>query len=263
MAAVDLGLVAVESAARSLPAGRNGSAGDEGQALRLELARELHDQVAQSLTTMLIRMEHFKAEQRGRVGVQLEVAKLQQTTREVLNGVRQILMDLRDQPSVTLDLGARLREQILPDFEARTAISTMVRISPRWPDVIASPAAKQLLGIIQETLNNIHLHSGARRIGVYLLARGEDELVVLVKDDGRGFRLPRGSELSGLGLLGIRERALLLGGNLSLSSEPGRGSTLRVTVPRRNLVQEDLAGTDQPASSLSATLPSGITWGPT
>jgi two-component system sensor histidine kinase UhpB len=219
--------------------------------------------VAQSLTTMLSRLEQFKGEQRGRVGVQLEIIKLQQTTRDVLNGVRQILMDLRDQPSVMLDLGSRLRDELAPAFEARTGITITVRVSPRWPEVISSAAARQLLGIINETLNNIHLHSGARSIGVYLLARGEDELVVLVKDDGRGFRPSSDSRQSGLGLLGIKERALLLGGNLTVSSQPGRGSTLRVTVPRRLLTQEQPGGPDQPEPSLKATLPSGITWGPT
>lgn len=229
-----LSIIAMDPLARGLAVDRAAWAASGDDSLRVELARELHDQVAQSLTTMLIRLEHFKAEQAGRAGVQLEILKLQQDTRDTLQGIRGILKDLRGQPQLDPDFAERLRCDVAAPFERRSGIKTSVRVSRDWPSVLGGHASRHLMRIIQEAINNVQLHSGATRIGIYLLSRPGGEVMVVVKDNGRG--LGDWVDSAGLGLLGIRERVVLIGGRLVIVSRPGKGMTIRVAVSRERLL---------------------------
>ena len=102
-----------------------------------------------------------------------------------------------------------------------------------WPSSIRSVAAKQLLRIIREAVNNARLHGGAGSVWVSLLA--EDDLArVTILDDGRGLD-PYYAEGPGLGILGMRERALLLGGSVTVERAPGKGTMVRLDFPRTAL----------------------------
>lgn len=198
------------------------------------VARELHDQVVQTLTTALLDMERFKVQQFGRQGVQSELALLQDAIRGALNQIRALLNDLRDQPLAEADFVESVRNGLVTVFERRTGIEVTLSVSPSWPSVLSARAAMNLHRAIQEALNNVMLHAGATAVQVKLDVSSDGEAIVSIEDDGRGLE-ERRHERSLQGLLGMTERAVLLGGRLSINSEPGRGTTVRLMVPAAGL----------------------------
>ena len=215
--------VLVESLARSIEA-----------EVKSFVARELHDQVVQTLTTTLLDMERFKAEQFGRSGVQTELALLQDAIRSALNQIRNLLYDLRDHPSADADFVESVQDSLIAVFERRTGIRVTLSVAPSWPAVLSPRAAMNLHRAIQEALNNVMLHAGAGAVHIKLDVSSDGEAVVAIEDDGRGLaEHPRHGGPQGL--LGMTERAVLLGGKLSISSEPGKGTTVRLMVPAAGL----------------------------
>jgi signal transduction histidine kinase len=198
------------------------------------VARELHDQVVQTLTTTLLDMERFKAEQFGRSGVQNELALLQDAIRGALNQIRNLLYDLRDQPSADTDFVESVQEGLIAVFERRTGIKVTLSVAPAWPAVLSPRAAMNLHRAIQEALNNVMLHAGAGAVHIKLEVNPDGEAVVAIEDDGHGL-VERPRDGGPQGLLGMTERAVLLGGKLSISSEPGKGTTVRLMVPATGL----------------------------
>lgn len=198
------------------------------------VARELHDQVVQTLTTALLDMERFKAQQVGRSEVQNELGLLQDAIRGALNQIRTLLYDLRDQPSADADFVESVRHGLIAVFERRTGINVTLSVAPSWPAVLSPRAALNLHRAIQEALNNVMLHSGAGAVHVKLDVGDDGEAVVAIEDDGRGLE-ERPADTRPHGILGMTERAVLLGGKLSISSEPGRGTTVRLMVPAAGL----------------------------
>jgi two-component system, NarL family, sensor histidine kinase UhpB len=199
------------------------------------VARELHDQVVQTLTTMLLDMESFKAEQSGHLSVQDEVSILQDSVRGALNQIRTLLYDLRSQPCADTDFVESVRASLVAVFEKRTGIQVTLSVSPSWPAALAPRAAMNLYRAVQEALNNVRLHAAARAVQIGLEVSPEGEAIVTVVDDGSGLEEERRRDRPGLGLVGMRERAVLLGGDLSISSEPGQGTIVRMVVPREGL----------------------------
>ena len=200
----------------------------EGE-VRRHLARELHDSVAQILTLMVVDMENFKLDQAGQVGVVNRVDSLQESTREVLHNLRQVLYDLREEPSTDSGFVHSVRT-LLGRFEGSTGIRSKLRVSARWPSRLSAATANNLYRIVEEALNNVRLHSGAGRVDVLLESIG-DGVELTVQDDGRG--LPAdGSRRPGMGLMGMRERAVLMGGELDVISNGGGGTTVKAIVPR-------------------------------
>ncbi len=207
----------------------------QSTALRVkqELARELHDRVAQTLTTMLVEMEHFKSGELGSERVVAEVTSYQDATREVLSNIRAILHELRGDEDIGRDLPDRVR-RLVDRFQAQTGILTRFIVSATWPSRLAITAAINIYRMLVEALNNVRLHSGATQVQVSFRITG-DLAVVSVIDDGQG--LPTGlADEMGLGMLGMRERALLLGGELSIKSITSHGTELAVVIPKEKLI---------------------------
>jgi len=211
-------------------------------ALRLELAREeerarvareLHDELGQVLTSLKLEFMWLVDQLRNtepKPGIQL-VNKLQSLIGLIeigIQSVRQISSDLR--PAVLDHLG--MREAIqweATKFEARTGIRCRVA----W-QLKTEPAdrTKQLalFRILQEALTNVvrHAHAGAVRIGV----RGRGKmLTVTIRDNGRGITKAEIASVESIGLLGMSERARMLGGRATITGAPGRGTTVTVCVP--------------------------------
>ncbi|HZU19572.1 MAG TPA: sensor histidine kinase [Candidatus Dormibacteraeota bacterium] len=198
--------------------------------VKRRLARELHDSVAQILTQMVVDMESFKLDQSGQHQVVERVGHLQESTREVLANLRQLLYELREEPSIDNGFVQSVR-QLLSRFERSTGIRSKLRVSAHWPSGISAAAAHHLYRIVEEALNNVRLHSGAARVDVLLQAVG-DGVALTVRDDGRGLQRLGGERGGSMGLLGMRERAALLGGEVNIISRGGRGTTVRAVVPR-------------------------------
>jgi signal transduction histidine kinase len=202
--------------------------------VRQELARELHDRVAQTLTTMIVEMENFKAGDFARDTVIQEVTSYQEATREVLSNIREILYDLRgDQEDFGQDFPGRLR-RLLQGFQEKSGIASKLVVSRGWPRRIAGPAAVNLYRLVEEALNNVRRHSAAREVVVSLQVTDDGLAIVGVRDDGVGIT-PAIADLLGYGIRGMRERALLLGGQLKLEPATPRGTQLTAVIPKEKL----------------------------
>ena len=193
------------------------------EAERLRVARELHDEIGQTLTAVAIkagRAAHGDSE-------------LAQALRDVADGVRESLEEVRR-------IARELRPEALDDLglvNALIALSTRIgaqggprvrrelqaQLPPLSPDV-----ELVIYRVAQESLTNALRYSGAGEVTVSLTADAE-EVTLAVTDDGKGLPtdLPRDSS----GIAGMRERALLVGGMLSLASAPGQGTEVRLTIP--------------------------------
>jgi signal transduction histidine kinase len=197
------------------------------------LARELHDRVAQTLTSMLIDLENFKAEQIGRAGVLQHMDTLQESTRDVLNNLRELLYDLRGGHDLEESFVDSVRS-LMARFQEKVPIAAELAVLPGWPARVAAPAAVNLYRIIDEALSNVRWHSGAKAVRVTLQEDSEKAFSITIADDGRGLELePAGPR--GMGMVGMRERALFLGAELCVETVAGSGTTIRVIVPRERL----------------------------
>ena len=200
--------------------------------VKRRLARELHDSVAQILTAMVVDMENFKHDQAERESVVRKVDDLQGSTREVLNNLRQLLYELREEPSQDHSFVHKVGS-LLTSFEGTTGIRSKLSVSARWPAMLSAAMAYNLYRIVEEALSNIRLHSGAESVDVQL-ASTDSAVVLTVHDDGRGLLRAGSSPSPGMGMVGMEERAVLLGGRLDVSSDDHRGGTvITATVPVR------------------------------
>ena len=205
------------------------------EGIRRELARELHDRVTQTLTAMLIEVENFKVEQTGRQSVLRQFDEVQGSMRDVLNNLRTVLYDLRGEDSVEEAFIDSVRS-LLVRFEERSQVVASLLVAPAWPKRLRAPAALNIYRIIEEALTNVRLHSGARLVQVALSAISSGNLAVEVKDDGRGGPSDGQSNKPGLGVMGMYERAVLLGGQLEIKSVDGQGTIVRAILPREQLI---------------------------
>ncbi|MGE0544567.1 MAG: GAF domain-containing protein [Dehalococcoidia bacterium] len=200
---------------------------------RRRISRELHDDTAQALTSVLVRMRLLARtapdERRG------DLLELLELTSGALDGVRRMAIDLR--PSTLDDLGLiPAVESYAREFSDRWDIAVRVRAHAGGSRL---PRDRELMvyRIIQEALTNTAKHAAATLVEIELRGEGT-HLIVTVRDNGKGFDLDEtlASRERGLGLFGMQERAQLTGGYLDLRSEPGAGTTVTLVVP----LHEDL-----------------------
>jgi two-component system sensor histidine kinase UhpB len=203
--------------------------------IRRMLARELHDRVAQTLTTMLIELENFKVEQTGRQSALRQLGELQESTRDVLTNLRHVLYDLRGETGIEEGFADAVRD-LLARFEERTHVHVSLSVSPSWPLRLRSQAALNLYRIIEEALANVRMHSGAGLVEVALGPVLGTQLAVSVKDDGRGSDSAAGDRAPGMGVLGMQERAVILGGRIEVETTTGGGTTVRAIIPKEQII---------------------------
>jgi signal transduction histidine kinase len=179
---------------------------------------------------MLIDLENFKTEPVGWSDVLRQLDNIQESTRQVLNNLRQMLHDLRGEDSAG-DSFVSAVGALISRFEEKSRISAQLMVLPGWPEEITAPAFLNLYRIIEEALANVRLHSGAQTVRVVLQPDSDSKLSVLIGDNGRGVDLDE-TRRAGLGTLGMRERAVILGGQLWIESQSGDGTTVRAVFPK-------------------------------
>jgi len=198
--------------------------------VKRRLARELHDSVAQILTTMVVDMENFKHDHAERESVVKKVDDLQGSTREVLNNLRQLLYELREEPEHDHSFVHKVRN-LVSGFERSTGIRSKLSVSNHWPPKLTAAMAYNLYRIVEEALANVRLHSGADSVDVKL-GSTTGGVILTVQDDGRGLQRAGGLRRPGLGMVGMEERIVLIGGKLCVSADEQHGGTvITATVP--------------------------------
>jgi signal transduction histidine kinase len=203
------------------------------------VARELHDRVAQTLTGMLVDVENFKSQPVGWEDVLRQMDMVQSSTRQVLSSLRQLLHDLRGEEQFS-DGFVEALGGLITRFGENTQIVAELDIKPGWPRSLTPPASLNLYRIVEEALSNVRMHSGARTVRIVLESMSEDRVAIVVGDDGRGVDTDAARPM-GLGTVGMRERALFLGGKLQIESEAGIGTTVHAVFPKGHLVPQEPA----------------------
>ena len=194
---------------------------------RARISREVHDELGQSLTAVKMDLAWLAVRLPQRNGPMLKrIRSTRQLADSIIQSIRRISTELR--PAV-LDLGlAAAVEWQVQEFQARSGIQCTVRLLAR--EEVASNASTAMFRIFQETLTNVARHAKATRAEV-VLQKQRDRLVLLIRDNGRGFDQADPSLSKSLGLLGMRERAAILGGKVNISSAPGKGTTVSAWIP--------------------------------
>ncbi|MHA6578052.1 PAS domain-containing sensor histidine kinase [Pseudomonas yamanorum] len=194
---------------------------------KARIAREVHDELGQMLT--VLKLETSMCE--------LTYAQLDPGLHERLNSMKRLIAQLFQ---LVRDVATALRPPILDAgiasaiewqarrFEARTQIPCLVQVPDNLP-LLSDAKAIGLFRILQEALTNVMRHAQAHTVELTLVVEGT-HLRLTISDDGTGFVQAPGRPVS-FGLVGMRERVLIMGGQLSLDSELGEGTTLSVTVP--------------------------------
>ncbi|MEV0614252.1 sensor histidine kinase [Nonomuraea sp. NPDC050404] len=193
-------------------------AAQEGE--RRRIARELHDEIGQSLTVVLLGLK--RVVDRAPADLREELHGVQETVRASLDEVRQVARRLR--PGVLDDLGLHAALSALASDVSQAGIQVTRSMQHDHPD-LGADVELVLYRIAQESLTNIARHARATRAEL-CLATEDGGLVLRVADNGRG-----GAHTEGAGIRGMRERALLIGARLTLDSPPGEGTRVSLVIP--------------------------------
>jgi two-component system, NarL family, sensor histidine kinase UhpB len=205
---------------------RAGSAALQAQEQeRTRVARDLHDEVNQSLTGLLLRLEAAREAAPPELEAELAETKAlaNQAMRELLSLARQL------RPTALDDLG--LKAAIAGQVEQLSRAEVEAKFSADGGfSSLDDDVQLVVYRVAQEALSNAARHSGAEHVAVELRrSDGNGGVELEVSDDGRGFAFDESE--GGLGIGGMRERVLLIGGELTIESRPGHGTTVKLTVP--------------------------------
>jgi signal transduction histidine kinase len=199
---------------------------------RRRIARELHDQMGQNLTALNVGLKSLLDGQ-SRSGLGSRVQHLQELATQTARDLHRVAVELR--PAALDDLGlVKAIRALIETWSTRYRIDVDFEAGQYKAVGISSEIETSLYRIIQEALNNVAKHSGATRVAL-VLRRTEEQVQAIIEDDGRGFDAlvpsQSGNGSGRLGLLGIRERLGIVGGDLKIESAPKRGVTLFLRIP--------------------------------
>jgi two-component system, NarL family, sensor histidine kinase UhpB len=191
---------------------------------RARVARDLHDEVNQSLTGLLLRLEAAREAAPPELEDELAETKAlaNQAMRELLSLARQLRPTALDDLGLAAAVGGQVEQLGRGEIDARLSVDG------DFSD-LGDDAQLVVYRVAQEALSNAARHSGAEHIEVRLRRSDDGGVALEASDDGRGFAFDQSER--GLGIGGMRERALLVGGELTIESRPDHGTTVRLDVP--------------------------------
>jgi signal transduction histidine kinase len=196
---------------------------------RSRIARELHDDLGQSLTALKMDVGGLLQKMPPAEDVSKIGDRVLRTIDSTVTAVQRISSELR--PSILDDLGlAAAIDTEAQLFEQRTGIECELSLAPDLQ--LDRVTATAIYRIIQEALTNVARHSNATRVELRLRDRA-GEVLIEIRDDGRGVEPEKVGDPKSLGFVGIRERAALAGGIVQIEGVPERGTIVSVRVPRR------------------------------
>ncbi len=204
---------------------------------RTRVAREIHDELGQTLTALKMDLawliKHLPEEEPDMAKKMRDMSSL---TDDAIQTVRRVATELR--PGLLDDLGLEAAlEWQAQEFTERTGIPCTLRLSVDEEQIpLERDLATTIFRIFQETLTNVTRHAEATDVQVELGEQGErgDELVLMVRDNGRGIRASQLHDNQSLGLIGMRERARAWEGEVTFESAPDHGTTVTVRIPLSN-----------------------------
>jgi two-component system sensor histidine kinase UhpB len=204
--------------------GRRALAAQESE--RRRLARELHDEIGQTLTGVVLQLEALQ--RMAPAALQEAIGDAQETARAGVEDMREIARGLR--PQALDEFGLR---SALVSLASQVSDHTGARVRPRLADRLPALTPEQDLAIYrvaQESLTNVARHADARQVDLSLLATERGDVELRIHDDGRGIDRDEVNG-AGTGLAGMRERALLIGGRLEIRAGEQAGTEVTLTVP--------------------------------
>ena len=191
---------------------------------RARVARDLHDEVNQSLTGLLLRLE--AAREAAPPELEGELAETKALANQAMGELLSLARQLRPTALDDLGLVAAIEGQV--EQLRRGEIEATLQADGNFSD-LGDDAQLVVYRVAQEALSNAARHSGAKRVEVRLRRTDGGGVLLEVADDGRGFAFDESER--GLGIGGMRERALLIGAELTIESRPDKGTTFRLDVP--------------------------------
>jgi len=197
---------------------------------RMRISREIHDELGQALTALKLDLSSMrrKFDAEALDEHSSKVHEIERTVTRIIRTVRKIATELR--PGILDELGvAAAIDWMAKDFRKRTGIGCKVTIKAVGKASGAAHATA-IFRIVQEALTNVMRHAAASQVSL-ILEKVDDALILEVRDNGIGIREGRIFDAKSLGLTGIRERVLLLGGKAEISGKPGEGTLVRVVLP--------------------------------
>ena len=193
---------------------------------RKHLARELHDETAQALTSILLGLKPLE-QSAATAQDRAAVATVRELVVSTLQGVRRLAVELR--PSALDDFGlGTATERLVSTFRESTGLRVDLEANLR-DDRLPTQVETTLYRIVQEALANVIKHAEAGQVSI-VLTQNEHTVSAVIEDDGRGFD-PNATGDDALGLVGMRERIVLVGGRLRVESAEGAGTTIAAEVP--------------------------------
>jgi len=197
---------------------------------RRRIARELHDQLGQQLTALRLTLATLRSKSADPKDLQTQIETIATLARELDEDVSFRVWELTPTILEKTGLAAALH-QYVDRWSRHFGVPVQLHAGdPAAPVRLPIDVETMLYRLAQEALNNVIKHADARHVDI-VLERKRDQATLIVEDDGRGFDVPdRTANASGLGLLGMKERAALVGGEVQIESEKGRGTTVVVRV---------------------------------
>ncbi len=199
------------------------------EAERRHIARELHDETGQALSSLLLGLSLMEKEAHQPQAVIARALELEVLADGMLENLHRLAMNLRPASLDHLGLIPAL-EQYITSFGEQHGLDVQFEALGLAEDRLPSSVETAVYRVVQEALTNIARHARASHVDVLLERRGE-RLLAIIEDDGVGFEVEEAMQTSRLGLVGMRERARALGGTLTIESAPGAGTTVFVEVP--------------------------------
>jgi signal transduction histidine kinase len=202
---------------------------------RRRIARDLHDQLGQQLTALRLTLEMLKAQSVGHADLRVQVETLQELARQLDQDVAFRVWELRATALQEEGLHSALTSYV-GNWSKHFGVKAQLRASRATEDRLPFIVETTLYRLAQEALNNVAKHARARQVDI-VLERAADHWSLIIEDDGIGFDPSSGEvEQRGFGLVGMRERAALVGADLQIESAPGRGTTVILRMPAPSAV---------------------------
>jgi PAS domain S-box-containing protein len=197
---------------------------------RRRIARELHDQLGQQLTALRLTLEALKAQSIGRTELRVQVETLEELARQLDEDVAFRVWELRPTLLDEIGLKAALTNYVT-SWSKHFGIPARLHTTRSTDERPTAEIETTIYRLAQEALNNVAKHARAEAVDI-VLERTPEHLSLIIEDNGVGFDVSKAETLGqGLGLIGMRERAALVGAQLQIESSPGGGTTIILRSP--------------------------------